>query len=151
MATQNEEFEEYMDVQEENPEYTDAQDEDIEPVEWNDEYGLEDTEPDLEKYPEDQDPLEKIEQIGHEIEGLKSIITMETMRLLDSKGPEYSAQAAIELYKSNKLTKEGLWLALSPIAANSGCLTRGKLLEMFEYSELPFSDDELEDLGKKLS
>jgi len=149
METENERFEEYTDLPEEDPEYTDAPEEDSEPLEWIDESGLEDPEPDLEKNPEDQDPLEKIEQIGREMEGLKTGILIETMRLMDSKGLESSAEAAIELYKANKLTKEGLRLALSPIAANSGALTRGKLLEMFQSSDLPFSDDEIESLGKK--
>jgi hypothetical protein len=149
METENERFEEYTDVPEEDPEYTDAPEEDSEPIEWIDESGLEDPEPDLEKDPEDQDPLEKIEQIGREMEGLKTGILIETMRLMDSKGPEHSAEAAIELYRANRLTKEGLRLALSPIAANSGCLTRGKLHEMFKYSDLPFSDEEIDSLGKK--
>ena len=137
MEAENERFEEY----------TDTPEEDSEPLEWMDESGLEDPEPDLEKDPEDQDPLEKIEQIGRQMEDLKTGIVIETMRLMDSKGPEYSAEAAIELYRANKLTKEGLRLALSPIAANSGCLTKGKLLEMFKYSNLPFSDEEIESLG----
>jgi len=145
METENEIFEEYTDVPEEDPEYTDAPEEDSEPSEWIDESGLEDPEPDL----EDQDPLEKIEQIDRQMEGLKTGILIETMRLMDSKGLESSAEAAIESYKANKLTKEGLRLALSPIAANSGALNRGKLLEMFQSSDLPFSDDEIESLGKK--
>jgi len=149
MGTQNEEFEEYMDVLEEDPEYTDIQDEDPEPVEWNDESALEDAEPDLEEDPESQDPLEKIEQIGRQMEDLKTGIRTETMKLMESEGPEYSAAAAIELYKSDKLTKEGLRLALTPIAANSGALTKGKLVEMFQFSELPFSDEEIASLGKK--